>query len=230
MLMKNPRGGWARSIVGTAVGAVVAVAIVVVAVVVGLRMIGNPFTTTTQDRSAPPVLLQLRDLAEFHAAQGQFEVTLDIEQDVQWVPSFIAGERVQFIALGTVNAVVDFRQLDERSVRVDEATSTVTVTLDGVRLDRPVLDLQQSHVMNRDRGIINRVAGVFNDNPTSEAALYRTAEDKIAAAAAQAGLVDRARSNITQSLTALVRALGYDNVVVEFALGADEAPSPVLVP
>lgn len=230
MLMKNPRGGVVRSVQATVVGAVVIVAIIAVTVVVGFRLLGNPFTTETQDRSAPPVLLELRNLADFHAAQAQFEVTLDIEDDVQWVPSFVAGERVQFIAVGTVDAVVDFRALDAKSVVVDEDTSTVTVTLGAVSLQRPVLDMEQSHVMNRDRGLINRVSGMFNDNPTSETRLFREAEDKIASAATQTELVERAETNVTLSLTALIRALGYENVIVEFtpagaSTAAVEAPT-----
>lgn len=230
MLMKNPRGGVVRSVQATVVGAVVIVAIIAVTVVVGFRLLGNPFTTETQDRSAPPVLLELRNLADFHAAQAQFEVTLDIEDDVQWVPSFVAGERVQFIAVGTVDAVVDFRALDAKSVVVDEDTSTVTVTLGAVSLQRPVLDMEQSHVMNRDRGLINRVSGMFNDNPTSETRLFREAEDKIASAATQTELVGRAETNVTLSLTALIRALGYENVIVEFtpagaSTAAVEAPT-----
>lgn len=219
MLMKNPRGprsGVVRSIQATVVGAVVMVAILAITAVVAFRLLGNPFTTETQDRSAPPVLIELRNLAEFHAAQGQFEVTLDIEDDVQWMPSFIAGERVQFIAVGTVDAVVDFRGLDAQSVTVDEETSTVSLALGPVTVQRPVLDLEQSHVMNRDRGLINRISGMFNDNPTSEGRLMREAENKIAIAAGATELVERAEENVTQSLTALIRALGYENVVVTF--------------
>lgn len=225
MLMKNPRGGVVRSVQATVVGAVVIVAIIAVTVVVGFRLLGNPFTTETQDRSAPPVLLELRNLADFHAAQAQFEVTLDIEDDVQWVPSFVAGERVQFIAVGTVDAVVDFRALDAKSVVVDEDTSTVTVTLGAVSLQRPVLDMEQSHVMNRDRGLINRVSGMFNDNPTSETRLFGEAEDKIASAATQTELVGRAETNVTLSLTALIRALGYENVIVEFTPAGASTPA-----
>ena len=170
MLMKNPRsGGFVRSVQATVVGAVLIVAILATAAVVGFRLLGNPFSTVTKDRTPPPVLLELKDLAEFHAARAQFEVTVDIEKDVKWVPSFLAGERVQFVAVGTVDAVADFRTLDASAVTVDEDTSTVTVRLGAVQVQPPVLDHQLSHVMNRDRGLINRIGGMFDDNPTSEA-------------------------------------------------------------
>ena len=86
--------------------------------------------------------------------------------------------------------------------------------------------MEQSHVMNRDRGLINRIGGMFNDNPTSEARLFGEAEDKIAAAATQTELVERAQTNVTQTLTALIRALGYENVAVTFAESAEPAGAP----
>ena len=70
-------------------------------------MVENPFRTISIDRSMPPVLVQLRDLSEFHAAQGQFEVTVDHEDDVALLPSFVAGERVQYAAAAEASNVRD---------------------------------------------------------------------------------------------------------------------------
>jgi len=61
---------------------------------------------TTIARSPPPVLVDLSDLAEHHAARAQFEVVIDQEGDASWMPSALAGERVQFVGVGTVDAVV----------------------------------------------------------------------------------------------------------------------------
>ena len=67
-------------------GGVALVAGIAVAGVVGFQLLDSPFTTTTKDHSPPPVLTELRDLSDFHAAQAQFEVTLDLEKDVKYVP------------------------------------------------------------------------------------------------------------------------------------------------
>ncbi len=224
MLMKNPRPTPVRSAFGTGlaavVGLVVVVAAVAVAVVVSYRLLDNPFSTTEVDRTPPPVLLELRDLAEFHAAQGQFEVTVDVEQDVKWVPSFLAGERVQFVAVGTVDAIVDFGSLTEQSFLVDEVTNSVRVTLGPIRLSDPSIDLEASHVMNRDRGLLDRLGGVFSDSPTSEAELYGLATEKISAAAAATHLEIRARENVTSTVTAMLQAVGFDQVVVRFQVAS----------
>ena len=195
--------------------AFIAALIAVGAVVIG-QLLGTPFSTETIDRSPPPVLVNLRDLSEYHAAQAQFEVTIDQEDDVAWMPSALAGERVQFVGVGSVDAVVDFTRLPAGAVVVGDDGTSVVVTLPSPVLAGPVLDHEQSHVMNRDRGLFNRVGGVFSDNPTSEDELYEAAMDKMATAAKATDLAARAKTNTTNMLTALFRSVGYKAVEVRF--------------
>jgi hypothetical protein len=197
-------------------GGVVA-GLVLGAVVLAVQLFDNPFRTESVDRSMPPVLVQLHDLADFHAAQGQFEVTVDHEDDVMLLPAFIAGERVQYAALGSVDAVVNFAALDDSAVTVSDDRRTVSVRLPEPVLAAPALDLERSHVMNRDRGLFNRVGGLFSDNPTSEASLEKVATEKIAAAAAASNVRDLARENTRKMLTTLLGSLGFDRVEVAFA-------------
>lgn len=93
----------------------------------------------------------------------------------------------------------------------------MSITLPQPVLGEPVLDLQNSHVMNRDRGVLNRIGGLFSDSPTSEHALQAAAVEKIAAAAEASGLRDRARESTRTMLTAMLGALGFDDVTVTFA-------------
>ncbi len=198
------------------IGALVIVGLLVAAVTVGFSLFGTPFTTEKVDHSPPPILLDLRDLADYHAAQAQFEVTVDEEDDVQWLPAFIAGERVQFVAIGTVDAIVDFTNLPTSALQQSEDRTSVTITLPAPTIMDPVIDTEQSHVMNRDRGLFNRIGGFFSDNPTSEQDLYNTAADKMAEAAVETDLVQRAEDNTKLMLYTLLKALGIQNVNVVF--------------
>lgn len=198
------------------VGALALVAALIVAGVVGFRLLDSPFTTVTKDHSPPPVLLELRDLADFHAAQAQFEVTLDLEKDVKYVPSAIAGERVQFLGIGTVDAVVDFNSLGAGAVKISDDAKSVIITLPSAYAMDPVLDHEQSHVMNRDRGLLNRLGGIFNDNPTSEASLYEAAMDKMADSARQTDLINRAHEHTTVVLTAMMKSMGFEQIDIFF--------------
>jgi hypothetical protein len=197
-------------------GAVAAVALVATGVL-GVGWLGNPFSTETVDRSPAPILTELRDLAELHAAQARFEVIVDHEDDVNMVPQFIAGERVQFVAVGTVDAVLDLTGVGAADVEIDETGTAVTITLPAVTLAEPVIDHDLSHVMNRDRGLVDRIGGALVDSPTGEQALLLAAEAQMADAAAQTDLVGRGQTSAAATLTSLVEGLGYKEVAVEFA-------------
>ena len=201
-------------------GLVVVAALVVAAAVLVGQLFDSPFSTKQVDHSPPPVLVDLRDLAEYHAAQAQFEVTLDIEHDVSFMPDAIAGERVQFVGVGTVDAVVDFTNLSKGAVVVSEDGTAVVVTLPRPELADPVLDHEESHVMNRDRGLFNRVGGMFSDNPTSEDALYDSAMEKMATAAEATDLRQRAEDNTKLMLYTLFKSLGYQQVDVRFQVSS----------
>ena len=81
---------------------------------------GNPFGTETVDRSGPTVLKSIENLRDFRAASGHFEVIVDVEKDARFVPSKIKGERVLFVAVGSVDAGVDFRGLEDGAVDVSD--------------------------------------------------------------------------------------------------------------
>ncbi len=203
-------------------------AVLVVGLLVGAGLVFGslwklPFSTETKDHSPPPVLLDLRNLADYHAAQAQFEVVVDQESDVKWVPQVIAGERVQFVAIGTVDAVVDFSALPKDSVVVSVDGTSATIRLPRPTIAEAVLDLEQSHVMNRDRGLFNRVGGMFTDNPTSERELMRTATSKMGNAAAETDLVGTAQENTETMLRTMLLGLGFEHVDVQFGDPAAQA-------
>jgi hypothetical protein len=215
-MWKQDRRRSGMGILGPIVGSLFALGLVAAAAVVGFNLLGKPFATETKDHSAPPVLLELRNIADFHAAEGRFEVTVDQEKDVKWLPSFIAGERVQFIGVGTVDAVVDFSSLNDGSVKISEDNTKVVVTLPGAYLDTPELDLETSHVMNRDRGLVNRVGGMFTDSPTTDQELIVSAMDKIAMAASATDLKQRAEDNTKLMLYSMLKSLGFEQVDIRF--------------
>ncbi|HYD08944.1 MAG TPA: DUF4230 domain-containing protein, partial [Acidimicrobiales bacterium] len=74
----------------------------------------------------------------------------------------------------------------------------------------------RSYVVNRERGILDRIGGIFSDNPTGEQELYQLAEDRLLESAAESGLVERAEENTEEMLTALLESLGYEQVTIVF--------------
>jgi hypothetical protein len=211
-----------RSRVGTAiVGALVVMALIAGAGSLGLGRLlpslPNPFSTKTVDRTQPALLKSLEDLSRYQAATANFQVIVDTEKDAKFLPSIIKGERTVFVAAGSVDASVDFSQLDERSITVSEDRRTATIVLPEPTVSPPTVDPEQSRVASRDRGLLDRIGSVFSDSPTSEQPLYVAAQAKMQLAADQSDLRKRAEDNTRSMLQGMLRSLGFTSVTVSFS-------------
>lgn len=111
--------------------------------------------TRTVDRSGPALLQSIRDLSQYHAAVGDFQIVLDVERDVKFVPGFLAGERALFVAAGTVNAYVDLGGLADDALLVSADGSSVRLRLPEPVLDKPNLDQKRTYLFSQRRGILN---------------------------------------------------------------------------
>ncbi len=208
----------------------VAVAALITAVVLAAAFAGlirllpqlhNPFAEREVDRSGPAVLQSIQDLSRYEAAAGSFQVVIDLEKDVPFIPGVIKGQRTLFVAVGTVGAYVDFGRIGQDAIEVSEDRRTATITLPAPALDRTNLDSEHSYVFAQQRGILDRLGSVFSDNPDDQRELYSLAEQRIQVAAQQTGLVDRAERNTRAMLTGMLSSLGFTNVIVRF-----EPPQP----
>ena len=185
-----------------------------------LPSLGNPFTGQTIDRSQPPLLQAIEDLGEYHAASGQFQVIIDTEEDTRFLPSFLSGERTVFLAGGSVDSFVDFSGLADGAIDASDDRTSVTVRLPAPALSEPRIDPERSYVVSRDRGLLDRAGAVFSDNAGGERDLYLLAEEKLAAAARQADLVERAEANTRSMLESMLSSLGFTDVTVVFDDGS----------
>ena len=194
----------------------------VVALVLGAKAVGfwpdlkNPFGSKTTDRSGPALLKSVQDLSQYVAAEGNFEVIVDVQQNRKYIPDFLVNERVLFIAAGSVEVYVDFSQIGQGAVKESDDRRTVEITLPAPQLRPPRIDNDRSYVYQEQRGALNRIKDVFSNDPNRMQEVYKLAEEKISAAAKDAGLGKRAEDNTRKMLEQFLRALGYTSVTVNF--------------
>lgn len=199
--------------VGGAAFLVMAVAVVTVAgAVMGLFHVSNPFTEETIDRTGPSVLKSLNDISEYHAASAYYETVVDIEKDTNHLPDFVSGERVLYVGKGDVDAIVDFGELDEKRVSVSDDRLSVTVELPVPTADEPVLDIEESYVVDHDEGLANK----FSGSELERDAQLRAMEQMTEAAAEENSLIDRAKENTIAMLRGLFGSLGFTDITVTF--------------
>src|SRR3954447_13490834 len=183
----------------------------------------DPLGQEVVDRSTTPLLLALDDLHEYHAATGTFQVVIDQERDTPYVPSVLSGERTTLLATGTVDAYVDLEDLGADRVTLSADGGSATIALPAPRLAEPRVDPTESRILDRDRGLLERVGDAIEDDPVDDSALYAEAGQRLAAAAAESDLQDRAEDNTRTMLTTLAGSLGVDDVTVTFEPATDAA-------
>ena len=206
-----------RGLVGAVVGVMVVLLVALLALFGLARLTHWPFGSEERDRSGPAVLTAMRDLSEYHAAAGQYQVVIDIQQDAKFLPDAIKGKRTIFLAIGSVDAFVDFRKLGDDAVSVSSDRTSVSITLPRAQLSTPNVDPDQSRVLNQDLGVIDRLGNLFSDQPNPQnQQMYQLAEQRLADAAKQVGLQKRAEDNTKATLDKLLRSLGFSTVNITF--------------
>jgi len=205
-----PRRGIARVLAFTGV-----VFLLIVGMCFGLRAINvlpsfdNPFADKETDRSQPVLLESMRDLSRYVAADGTFQVIVDLQESKENIPDFLVNQRTLFVGSGSVEAYVDFSSLAEGAIVVDEATNTAKITLPAPQLSQAALDMERSYVVAEERGLLNRIGDAFKSDPNQQQRVYQEAQKRITEAARSSGLDQRARENTQKMLESLLARLGY---------------------
>jgi hypothetical protein len=211
------RSGFARLFIFTGV-----VFALIVAACLGLRAVhvlpsfDNPFADKTTDRSQPVLLQSMRDLSRYVAADGTFQVIVDLQENKDNIPDFLVNQRTLFVGSGTVEEYVEFGSLADNALTVDNEKKTVKLVLPPPQQSTAALDMQRSYVVAEERGLLNRIGDAFRSDPTKQQKVYQLAQQRITEAARSSGLDQRAKDNTQHMLESLFTRLGYTSVTVTF--------------
>lgn len=212
------RNGFVRLITFTVV-----VFALIVAACLGLRAVhvlpsfDNPFADKTTDRSQPVLLQSMRDLSRYVAADGTFQVIVDLQEDKNNIPDFLLNDRTLFVGSGTVEEYVDFSSISTGALKVDQTKKSVQITLPAPAQSQAALDMQKSYVVAEQRGLLNRIGDAFKSDPGKQQKVYAEAQTRITAAAQSSGLDQRAKDNTQKMLQSLFAQLGYTSVTVTWS-------------
>jgi uncharacterized protein DUF4230 len=210
-------GGFARVLIFTGVvfGLIVALCFGVRALHI-LPSFDNPFADKTTDRSQPVLLQSMRDLSRYVAADGTFQVIVDLQEHKENVPEFLVNRRTLFVGSGTVEEYVDFGSLTEGAITVNSDDNSVRIKLPAPEQSPAALDMQRSYVVAEERGLLTRIGDAFSSDPNKQQNVYQLAQQRITEAARGSGLDQRARENTQKMLQSLLGRLGYATVTVTF--------------
>ncbi|UJR86270.1 DUF4230 domain-containing protein [Sandaracinus amylolyticus] len=161
-------------------------------------------------RSGPDVVVAVRDLARLESASFHMERVIELTSTQRRVFGLLEAEdSILLVAAADVIAGVDLSELREGDVVVDPETRRVRVTLPPARVLSARLDSERTFVHSRRTDVL----AMRREQLESEA--RREAERTLQASAIEAGILERASTNAERTVEALVRSLGYQDVVVD---------------
>lgn len=165
--------------------------------------------SVTVVRPSPNVVTAIRELSRLESAEYHLERVLDVrDQQTRAFGLLDAEDALLLVVAGDVVAGVDLSELGESDVSVEREAGRVRVTLPAPRILSSRLDSQRTYVHSRKTDLF----ATHNSRLESEA--RARAEKELAAAAREAGILDKASNGAQRTVTDLLRALGFRNVEV----------------
>lgn len=149
-------------------------------------------------------ITEIRALARLETIQYSVEKVITAEIG-QGSFDFLFGDKLLFVAHGTVIAGIDMNKLGPEHMRYDGGV--LYVTLPPAEVFIATLDNQKSYVYDRETGIFTN--GV-ND---LETLARQTAEQEILKAAMEDGILNQAQINAEAFLLKFFAALGFPNTI-----------------
>jgi hypothetical protein len=162
--------------------------------------------TTSIDVSSPTVVEKIRQLSRLETVEYSLDKIVEGDRENAILPGFLAGDKLLLIAHGEVIAGIDLAQLQAGDVQVKG--DAVQVRLPAAQILTTRLDNARTRVYSRTTGLL------VSTDPNLESEVRLTAEKQIAQAALDDGILDKARQNARNSVTALLYGLGFRTVDV----------------
>ena len=163
--------------------------------------------STSIDVSSPSVVEKIHQLSRLETVVYSLDKIVEGERQSAYLPDFLAADKLLLVAHGEVIAGVDLGQLK---------SGDVTVRGEAVQVRLPAPQILTTRIDNGRTRVYSRTTGLLvATDPNLESEVRLTAEQQIAQAALDDGILDKARQNARTSVTALLYGLGFHKVDVQ---------------
>lgn len=152
------------------------------------------------------IIHEVRSLARLETIQYSVEKIITAESG-QGIFGFLVGDKLLFVAHGTVIAGVDLEKLQPDDMRVE--SGVLYVTLPDAEVFVATLENDQSYIYDREQGFLTR------GDQQLETAARRAAELEILNSAIEDGILDQAQLNAENFLYRFFLQLGFPDVIFE---------------
>lgn len=161
------------------------------------------------DTSRPSVVSQIQRLQRLETVVFGMDKIVVGERESKYLPKFFAGDRLLLIVFGEVTAGIDLNKVQIGDVDVDPEGPAIRLKIPPPEIFSTRVDNERTRVYSRETGLFSSV------DPDLETDVRREAERQVREGAVEGGIIDTARSNARETLTAFLQGLGFAQVTVE---------------
>lgn len=158
------------------------------------------------------VVKQIRDLQRLETAQFTIEKVIDAGTNKSAFQQLLFGDKILLIAQGEVIAGVDLSKLSDSDISI--SGSTIRLILPPSEILITTINNDQTRVYDRKLGILSR------GDKDLEAKAREKAEGLIRQAACDGHILDQASTNARAQMTALLKSLGFETVIITSPQGS----------
>jgi Protein of unknown function (DUF4230) len=201
---KNP----ARILVVAFLALLVVGTVVWVSVGLGLLRWTGMFrgAATVFNVNQPTVVRQIQQLQRLETVNYTMDKIISGEHDNPYLPKFLAGDRLLLVVHGEVIAGVDLGKVQPGDISVNRRTISLRIPAAEVFSTR--IDSAKTRVYSRDTGLFS------SPDPNLESDVRAEAERELQQAALQDGVLKTAEQNAQNTLSSLLKGLGFDQVTI----------------
>ena len=149
---------------------------------------------------------EVHALARLETIQYSVE-KVETGEENQGTFGFLFGDKVLFVAHGTVIAGIDMSKIGPGDMTLQNGV--LTVKLPAAEIFIATLDNQKSYVVDRTTGLLGK------PDPNLETTIRQQAEIDIRKAAEDDGILEIAQQNAVTYLSKFFAALGYQNTIFQ---------------
>jgi Protein of unknown function (DUF4230) len=154
----------------------------------------------------PTVVRQIRGLQRLESVSYTMDKIVSGERENPILPQLLAGDRLLLVVHGEAIAGVDLAKLKP---------GDVTVSGDSVRVHLPPAEIFTTSLDNAKTKVYSRDTGLFSSpDPNLEGEVRAEAERQLRNAALDDGILKTADVNARQTVTNILKGLGFANVEV----------------
>ena len=155
----------------------------------------------------PAVIASIQRLQRLETVNYSMDKIVESARQSEYLPDFLAGDRLLLVVHGQVIAGVDLSKLQTSNVSIKE--HTIHVRMPDPEVFVTNLDNAGTHVYSRTTGLL------VPEDPNLETETREKAMEQVRQAALDGGILNKARDNAKATLTTMLRGMGFDQITVD---------------